>query len=268
MPGIGLLAILAVALVPGALTDVELLAEAEAAFHAGMERASTPAEARPYFQKAAQRYEALRRGGIDGTAINRNLGNAHLRGGDVPHAILAYRRALRFAGSDSGVQEGLTYARSQVAYPAGGSFGKPAIGNRPPWLPRIRSNWYLIVCLSANAFGWLAAARWWSGKPGPWLLFAGSAFAIAILSIVGLVAEELRDAEFTRHPVVVLSENGVLLRTGNGLSYPHGSEIPLNRGVEARLLFVRGDWLQIELGSGEIGWVPREYALLDDPGGE
>jgi hypothetical protein len=66
----------------------------------------------------------------------------------------------------------------------------------------------------------------------------------------------------------VISDDGVLLRAGNGLSYPARSETPLNRGVEARLLYVRGDWLQIELGSGELGWVPREYALVDEPDGD
>ena len=56
--------------------------------------------------------------------------------------------------------------------------------------------------------------------------------------------------------------------TPHGLNYPPRSETPLNRGVEARLLFVRGDWLQIELSGGEIGWVPSEYALVDETGGD
>jgi hypothetical protein len=269
MPGIGLLVTLfAFSSAYSDLSDAEYLARAETAFHAGNERQSSPAEARPYFQNAAHQYEQLRSRGVDGTAINHNLGNAYLLGGDVPRAILAYRRALRFAGADRRIQEGLRFARSQVAYPSGASVGKPPIDHRPPWLPRLPPIWYLCVGLSANAFGWLAMARWWSGRPGHWLIWALSAFAIAFLSIGGLVAEEMRDAEIARHPVVVLSEDGVLLRTGNGLSYPPRSEIPLNRGVEARLLFIRGDWLQIELGSGEIGWVPREYALIDEPGGD
>jgi len=60
----------------------------------------------------------------------------------------------------------------------------------------------------------------------------------------------------------------VMLRTGNGLRYPPRYETPLNRGVEARLLFTRGDWLQIEFAGGEVGWVPREYALVDATGGD
>ena len=53
-------------------------------------------------------------------------------------------------------------------------------------------------------------------------------------------------------------------RKGDGLAFPPRYGAPLNRGVEARLLFERGDWLQIELSGGEVGWVPRAYALVDE----
>jgi hypothetical protein len=62
---------------------------------------------------------------------------------------------------------------------------------------------------------------------------------------------------------VVIADDGVLVRRGNGLAYPPRYETPVNRGVEARLLFARGDWLKIELASGDSGWVPRRYTLLD-----
>jgi hypothetical protein len=40
---------------------------------------------------------------------------------------------------------------------------------------------------------------------------------------------------------------------------------PLFSGVEARLRFEKGDWLQIELASGEIGWIRCKDALIDVP---
>ena len=39
----------------------------------------------------------------------------------------------------------------------------------------------------------------------------------------------------------------------------------LPAGVEARLLFERGAWLQIRLDGGEVGWVPRTAVMLDRP---
>ena len=49
----------------------------------------------------------------------------------------------------------------------------------------------------------------------------------------------------------------------NGPSYGR-YETPLHAGVEGRRLFVRGDWVQIELAGGEVGWLPREHVLVDE----
>ena len=68
-------------------------------------------------------------------------------------------------------------------------------------------------------------------------------------------------------PLAVIADDGVLLRRGDGLSYPARYETPVNRGVEARVLTERRNWLQIELSGGEIGWVLREYVLLDEEEG-
>src|SRR5262249_34338620 len=57
---------------------------------------------------------------------------------------------------------------------------------------------------------------------------------------------------------------GVRLRRGGGATSPPRYDTPLNRGVEARLLFARGDWLQVELAGGEVGWVPRRSVLIED----
>src|SRR5258708_8804569 len=161
MPGISLLVTLfALSIAGRAPSDPEVLAGAEAAFSAGTERRSTPAEAQNYFLTAAEKYEQLRRRGVDGTAINHNLANAYLLAGDVPRAILSFRRALRFAGSERRIPEALTFARAQVAYPGGGTFGRPPAEQRPPWLPRVASTWYLCLGLIIYYIGWLALSYW------------------------------------------------------------------------------------------------------------
>src|SRR6516165_4265113 len=116
MPGIGLVLTLFAALFSDeSSSDPQLLAEAEAAFQLGVERRFEPAEARGNFLRAAELYEQLRQRGASSPALLRNLGNAYLLAGDVPKAILAYRRGLRVAPSDRRLQEGLSWARSQVA---------------------------------------------------------------------------------------------------------------------------------------------------------
>jgi hypothetical protein len=70
-------------------------------------------------------------------------------------------------------------------------------------------------------------------------------------------------AESSR-PVVVIAANGVQLRKGDGPTFPPRYETPVNRGVEAVLLFRRDGWLQIELAGGEVGWVAEGEAVVED----
>jgi hypothetical protein len=243
--------------------DEALQAEAESRFRAGLALQDDPEKARSCFLESAEFYKALRQHRADNAALNRNIGNAYLLGGDLPRAILAYRRGVSHAPSDRRLQECLAFARSQVAYATSDAIGHAPSESRPPWLPRLATSWYITLALSAYSVGWLAAARWWMLRHGQALTVALMSFTAAAVLIAGLVAEELRDRDLVERPVVVIAEDGVLLRSGNGLRYPPRFETPLNRGVEARLLFTRGDWLQIELGGGEVGWVPSEYALID-----
>ena len=62
---------------------------------------------------------------------------------------------------------------------------------------------------------------------------------------------------------MVIARDGVLLRRGNGEVFPTRYETPVNRGVEGRLRFERGGWVQIELSGGEIGWVPGDSVSID-----
>lgn len=263
MPGACLLLSLLVAGDGDSLSDEALQAEAEARFRAGLAAQEHDEKARLCFQECANLYETLRQRGADNAALDRNLGNAYLLGGDVPRAILAYRRGLSRAPSDRQLQEGLAFARTQVAYATSDALGHPPSEGRPPWLLRLPTSWYVTLALAAYSLGWLAAARWWMLRRGRALTIAVISFTAAVVLVTGLVAEEVRDHDLIERPVVVITEDGVLLRSGNGLRYPPRFETPLNRGVEARLLFTRGDWLQIELAGGEVGWVPREYALVD-----
>ena len=105
-----------------------------------------------------------------------------------------------------------------------------------------------------------------------------------------LALEDARLRADERHPLVVIAQDGVLLRKGNGEAYPRRYDTPVNRGVEARLVEEREGfpatrgavglalgaptgvvaehqgWVQIELAGGEVGWVPRRFVLIDRPG--
>jgi tetratricopeptide (TPR) repeat protein len=247
-----------------ALSDAELLQWAETAFSAGVKlRQTKPAHAVRSFREAAADYEELRRRGADNPDLYRNAGNAWLLAGDLPRAILAYRRGLRLAPNDTALRDHLAAAREEVVYPPPGGFGRPPVDQHPPWLPRLSPAVFLAAALGLYVLGWLAMTRWAMTHRG-WLLTTGIATFVAALVLgAGWAWLALEEQEETQQPLVVINSDGVLLRSGNGLSYPALYKTPVNRGVEARLLVRRGDWLKIRLADGESGWVPGEYALVD-----
>jgi hypothetical protein len=243
----------------------ELLHQAEAAFHAGVELGDKLDEARPLFREAASCYEELRRRTAGNADLYRNQGNAHLLAGDLPGAILSYRRGLRLAPADVGLRANLAYAREQIAYPGSRDFGRPPEDNRPPWLPYLSSRQRVLLFFCSYTLGWLGIVRCWMVRRAAAWRVGLMGFGLACAVATSLALEAWSERQEFLHPLVVIARDGVPLRKGNGVLYPPRFATPLNRGTEARLRLERGDWLQIELAGGQIGWVPRAAALLDTP---
>jgi hypothetical protein len=81
----------------------------------------------------------------------------------------------------------------------------------------------------------------------------------------GLWYELRQDSIDRRTPLVILADNTGFYR-GNADSYPQHSVLPvLPRGLEVRQLNRRGDWLQVRLSTGEIGWVHAGNAFIVEP---
>ncbi len=245
--------------------DAALLEQAETSFELGVARRDDPAAARPCFRRAADLYEELRRRGVSGADFFRDQGNACLLADDLAGAVLAYRRGLRLTPNDRALQAQLAWAREQVVYPQPGRFARPPVAHRPPWLPRLPVPGALTLAFVLFAAGCVGATRRVMRGRGKSLTLACSAFALTGLLGLALALQEGELRADARRPLVVVAQDGVLMRKGNGEAYPRRSDTPLNRGVEARLLFERGDWAQIELSDGEAGWVPHEYVLIDGP---
>jgi hypothetical protein len=251
--------------IPPELSDAAILERADTELQEGMKLRTSRQQARPHFANAAVYFEELRRRGVGNPLLYRNLGNAYLLADDVPYAILSYHRGLRLAPSDSTLRESLAEARERVVYPPSGDLGRPPSDTRPPWLPHVRSGWLLIAAIVGYVLGCLGVTRWLMVRRGR--LLSGGIMALLLAGVLSgwLMVRAGDERERKDHPLVVIARDGVLLRRGNGLVFPPRYETPLNRGVEGRLLFKRGGWVQIELAGGEIGWLPREAVLVDSP---
>jgi hypothetical protein len=267
---VALAALLSAALLQGAatgeadLSPAELAGRAESEFREGVRLRGAADQARPHFRAAAEYFDALRRQGAGNPILFRDLGNAYLLAGDLPRAVLSYRRGLDLAPHDAALRQALAEARSRVVYPEHSALGRPPADLRPPWLPRPRPAWLFAAVVALYGLGWVGLTRWHMTRRGRPLALGATALLAALLLGAFLFIDHHLDARQAEHPLVVIAEDGVLLRKGNGLAFPPRFDTPLNRGVEARLLFERGGWLQIELAGGEVGWVPRAYTLVDE----
>jgi tetratricopeptide (TPR) repeat protein len=257
--------LLAVALLPKAVADAELVRQAEALFSAGTAVRDNPDHAQPLFHRAASCYEELRQRGAHNPELYRNQGNAFLLAGDLPRAILAYRRGLRLAPGDPSLWANLTYARTQVARPGPKDLGRPNEASVPLWLPRLSLHQQLLFFFCTYSLGWLGIIRWCMLRRTAALAVGVMGFSLATLLAGSLTLALWSERHESLHSLVVIAQDRIPLRKGNGVLYPPHWETPLHRGVEARLQFERGDWLQIELAGGQTGWVPRAAVLLDAP---
>lgn len=246
------------------LSNKAVAERAEAEFAEGVRLRQAEDKARPHFRAAAEGFEELHRRGARNALLYRNLANAYLLAGDLPHAILSYRRGLRLAPGDTELRRNLAEARDLVTYPTGGTFARPAADRLPPWLPRVGPGWVFAAAAVGYALAWVLLTRWLMVRRRRLLAWGALSLTAAAALTVFLLVLTRGERQQAEHPLVVIADDGVLMRKGNGLAYPPRYDTPLNRGVEARLLFARGAWLQIELSGGEVGWVPRAYALVDE----
>ncbi|MHB1424997.1 MAG: hypothetical protein ACYC3I_17630 [Gemmataceae bacterium] len=251
--------------IPATLSDRDVLERAEAEFREGVQLRLDRDQARPHFRNAAGYFEELRQRGSGNAALYRNLGNAYLLADDLPDAILSYHRGLRLSPNDLELRESLAEARQQVVFPASGDLGRPRNDDRPPWLPHPRSTWLMFTAMIFYVLGCLGVTRWRMLRRGRLLTGGLLAFLLAGALSGWLTVRAAERSDNEAHPLVVIASDGVLLRRGNGVVFPPRFDTPVNRGVEGRLLFERGGWVQIELAGGEIGWVPHEAVLVDAP---
>jgi hypothetical protein len=234
------------ALLP-AIEPLETLLLAEQRFEAGD------------YRSAAALYDQLASAGGRSSNFYHNQAKLHFLAGNLPQALLAYRRATRWGGT----ADEMANLRDALAQ-AGNEAGRTAWGvglRRPLWM------YPLGIKVAAVLAIWMIAT---------WLFFLfsrpnysramGGGLMVGWLLAFLLYVDQI---DIACHPYLVVAAEDVPLRQGNGHAYPvrvaAGKEVRLHGGTEGRLRGERPNgWVQIELPDGQLGWVERRQVLIDE----
>jgi hypothetical protein len=245
--------------------DEEIGSQADAAFRRGVDNQTRILRARKDFSAATDAYLELHRRGIRNPALYLNLGNAALLADRWPEAIWAYHTGLQLDPNDRRLRQHLEFARGKVIYPLSGQ-GRLDADAWPTWLHRptyfglalLLAFAYTLGCMGITVLFFTHQPRVIGLTVAAVLLTAASGFGFW---------QAARQAETDRQtPLVVFADNTDFYR-GNAVSYPKHPALPfVPRGLEARQVHRRGDWVQVRLITGEVGWVPRERVLVVEPG--
>lgn len=243
---------------PPEMSDAELLARAAEAFRTGLTMTSSPDDAAKGFAAAATDYETLLARGYRSGDLLGNLGNAHLLAGDLPRALRAYHQGLALAPTNRRLEAALDFARQQVVT------NNPHSSVTGHWLPLLPA--WLAMTLAAASYLviWLSLALSWMVTRHTWLILTGIAGAVALVAAISLSKPYSDHRANLPRPLLIIAEDNVIVRTGDGDLYPQRDQALLNRGAEVRLLHQRGHWLQVKLANSAIGWIRRSACLCVD----
>jgi tetratricopeptide (TPR) repeat protein len=186
-----------------------------------------------------------------------NAGNAAFRTGDLGRSILYYERARRIKPTDDDLLVNLTVANERVADRIA---ELPSMGVENLWTVLTASArlplWSILAILfQLVGFGFLAG--WlFAGKPA----FKRSFFALGVACIfIGFTTYGMANATMNRieanTEAVILA---ALVEVKNGPSANENNAFVLHEGTKVKIRQRRGEWFEIKLANGGVGWVLAE----------
>lgn len=213
------------------------------------------------FSGAAGRYAALLEGGYESAAVYYNLGNAHFRLGEVAEAVLSYERAARLDPGDEDIRANLALVNRML---------QDRIEPLPRfWLLSVFDWWMALVppgwleAAAAGCYVVLGAAVLLMvlGRPGGWSAATRrAAYAGAVGTLILGATLLVRETGLGRpeRAVVMAPEASVLSAPSDdgGLTV-----FTLHEGTTVRVDRRAGDWAEIVLADGRVGWL--RLALLE-----
>lgn len=184
-----------------------------------------------------------------------NIGNCYSKLGDVPHAILYYERALRLSPGAEDVQANLDLERTRLVdrvsqlpgFTLGSAWDRLRGGKDVDQWAR-RSLWACAIMALAAAGG--LATR----KPGLRRALYGVAAAAAVATVTStaLAAYRVQEATTSSEAIIMAPSAEILGEPRKGAT----RLFILHQGTKVGLMGTEGDWQEVRLANGSVGWMP------------
>jgi len=208
------------------------------------------------YAAAIEAYEAVLEAGFESGALYYNLGNAYFKSGSLGRSILNWERALERAPGDPDIVANLELARTLTA---------DAVEPLPRfWLLSAMEWWVDLIprsaLISIVAIAWLTltgglllrvlgrSVR--AAEVGYWLTLSG-ALAVMLLGS-NLVIRELG---LGRPGRAVIMAEAIAVRAAPAAD-DDLTLFEVHEGTRVRIDQRTGEWAEIVLDDGKVGWVP------------
>ncbi len=201
---------------------------------------------------AAAAFERLAASGIRNPRLYYNLGNAHLKNGDLGPALLWYERALKLDPDDPDLNFNHAYARSLAKDEPEESRTASIYRILFFWRHLFSTKMTAALAVAFNALFWLVLMiRFLGGKKA----LKGIAYPLLMVVLI-LTATAL----YNQYEAAYIREGIVLPETvsvRSGLSEEATELFVLHAGAKVRIEQEKGDFFRIRFSEGKIGWVNR-----------
>ncbi len=212
--------------------------------------------ARGNFVDAAKEYERIIKKEGVAPELYYNLGNAYYKSNEIGLSILNYERALRLSPTFDDARFNLELAQQKVV---DNIIQTPTffLGR---WILNLikvlSSNQWLYISMSVFIFTLIFVFMFLFGNSHQLRkisFYAGSILLIA--SVVGLVFSGIRKNQLINHDEAIVMTGVVSVKSSPDKS---GTDLfQLHEGTKVTVKSTLGNWTEIKLGNGNVGWVEQ-----------
>ncbi|HNT64481.1 MAG TPA: tetratricopeptide repeat protein [bacterium] len=209
------------------------------------------------YEDAIAAYQTVVQAGFESAELYYNMGNAYFKQNEIGEAVLFYEKALKLAPRDADIAYNLGLAQLYVV---------DRVETPPPFF--IQKYWQGVLYLFSRTqlalwtlVIYLISVGLWTmrlllRRRKGWLIISRAAAEAGIVFIVFLfllLARERR--ERTEVFAVVMQERVEVL---SGPAVDSTPVFALHEGVKVQLGPSSGEYVQISLADGKVGWLPKE----------